>query len=87
MEPFNYSETDVIGVKSYREREAAEIARVAEFVGSGWKDVGGLGVAEATERLPGGRYQLRYGEGWKEALHEECAKTHDGLRLTPASPS
>ena len=34
---------------------------------------------EATEQLPGGRYQMRYGDGWREELKAACAKKHDGL--------
>lgn len=78
MEPFNYSDTKMVGVKTYRVRERAELARVANFTRDGWGEAG-LGVCEATEQLPGGRYQVRYGDGWREELKAACAKKHDGL--------
>ena len=34
----------------------------------------------ATEELPGGRFQVRYGEAWHKELKAECEKTHDGLK-------
>ena len=73
MEPFDYSETTMVGVKTYRARERAELARVANFTRDGWGEAG-LGVREATEQLPGGRYEVRYGDGWREELKAACAK-------------
>jgi len=78
MKPFNYSSTSLIGMKTYRKRERAELARVADFEQGGWGNEG-LGVSEATEELPGGRYQIRYGESWPEELKAACATAHDGL--------
>ena len=66
-------------MKTYRKREAVELARVANFEAAGW-GAAGLGVAAATEQLPGGRFKIRYGESWREELKNECAKAHDGLK-------
>ena len=50
MKPFNYSSTWVVGVKAYEKREAAELARVADFTGGGWGDAG-LGIAASLKRM------------------------------------
>ena len=74
MRPFNYSQTWLVGVKAYQERERAEIARVADFQKAGWGKAG-LGIAAATPKRPGGRYQVRYPTTWREELTRACARS------------
>jgi len=74
MQPFNYSDSWLCGPKKYWAREKAELARVADFTAHGWGEAG-HGVSEATAELPGGRYQLRYPETWREELKHACSKT------------
>lgn len=74
MEPFNYSDSWLCGPKKYWEREKAELARVADFTGDGWGEAG-RGISEATEKLPGGRYQVRYPKTWRKELKLACSKT------------
>ena len=74
MRPFNYSESWLCGPKKYGIRQAAELARVADFTAGGWGEEG-RGVSAATAELPGGRYQLRYPDTWREELKLACSKT------------
>ena len=74
MQPFNYSNSWLCGPKKYWAREKAELARVADFTAHGWGQEG-LGVSETTTKLPGGRYQLRYPDTWREELKLACSKT------------
>lgn len=79
-EPFNYSDTTLVGLRSYRERERAELKRVANLEHKcrydpvGWGKEG-LGISEATAKRPGGRYQVRYPKTWRAELRAACAKT------------
>ena len=74
FKPFDYSSSWLCGPKKYWAREAAELARVANFTGDGWGE-DGLGVSEATARRPGGRYQIRYPDTWRKELKLACSKT------------
>ena len=75
--PFNYSDSWLIGPNKYALRECAELCRVADFTGDGWGEEG-RGIAAATAQRPGGRYQVRYPDTWREKLKQACSKTLGG---------
>ena len=74
MLPFNYTGTKLVGPKKFEKRRLQEIAAVLQLKGGGWEKY----EAKDAIRLPGGRYEMRYGANWEEKLKEACAKNHDG---------
>ena len=78
-EPFDYTGTIVVGMKRFTERWDAEIARVAKLEGQ-W---GSYRKTGATKKLPGGRWQLRYGDAWEEHVRDACKKTRTSPSLQP----
>ena len=68
-EPFDYSGTEVVSVTRFKERFDAELLRVVDFDGGGWNAVR---KAKPSPRLPGGRYELRYGAAWRDHVISAC---------------
>ena len=77
MEPFNYTGMKVVGPVAFEKRVQAEIRRVSNLKTTGttrskyWKDVG--------EGLPGGPYEARYGDTWRQEVVERLGKGGDAV--------
>ena len=75
MKPFNYTGRKVVGPVNFEKRVNAEVRRVANLKTTGtsrspyWKDAGA--------GLPGGPYEARYGDTWREEVKERLGKGSD----------
>lgn len=72
MEPFNYTGQKVVGPVTFEKAVKAEVRRVANLKTTGttrsqyWKDAG-------TD-LPGGAYEARYGDTWRQEVVERLGR-------------
>ena len=70
--PFNYTKQTVVGPVAFEKAVQAEVRRVGALKTTGtnsslhWKDAG--------EGLPGGAYQAKYGDGWRQAVSDKLGK-------------
>lgn len=72
--PFDYTGTLLVGPKKYAKRQRQELADVLALKSG---DFSKYDAKEAV-KLPGGRFQMRWPNAWKEELRKACAKGHRG---------